>query len=156
MRIRVFCTGCGALTPSGVNAAPGTTVMFKNISTRCIHCGSTAHVDDSVFQIAENSINTIARSVSDKEKIEKFKSLIRNVYNKERDFDKAAKDAEKISPDLGRVIQEAKGAGAFSGSVLLVLLFILSQCQIDIDVTVDINKFLDQMVGIRSDEIISL
>lgn len=148
--IPASCSNCGAIFKSRLISVGGNISSLKlsgNIET-CPYCGGMANTAEGVFNITNNILKVVSSPKVTKQMLQKFNSLVRNAYyNENKDISTLIKESKEISPALGKLVETGSNNGIYVKSFLFLLMFILSSCNIDVKVNLnlDINQLVDQM-----------
>ncbi|TGQ94613.1 hypothetical protein EN851_03395 [Mesorhizobium sp. M8A.F.Ca.ET.208.01.1.1] len=107
-----------------------------------------ADIASGVFDVVDGALQEIKEAQLPKIALERFHKLMGRAQLREISEDDLEKQAAQIDPKLGLLVKTMRGKGlGFFGAVLLVLMLALSHCQFNVNVSLDINKLVDQAVG---------
>lgn len=141
------CTNCGAVFSSALIAFGRGSVTGEistsNVSEDCPHCGGRAQVVEGIFKVADDVITILSAPEMTKRSLEAFVAAIEKARQVKSTPAELAREAEKISPDLGRLVRDAGTKAGLWPAFLIVAMVIARSCSIDIKL--DANQLIDQL-----------
>lgn len=145
--IPASCPNCGAIFKSRLISVGGnvTNLTLSGNMESCPYCGSMAHTAEGVFDITDNILSVISSPQITKQMLQKFSAIVENAYNNKIDINTLINEANEINPELGNLIEKKTANGLFKSSFLLLMIFLLNSCSVDVNVSLDINKLIEQM-----------
>ena len=147
MRTPAYCPSCGSVFPSPVAVSPGVSIVLNNVITDCPHCGKEASLDGE-FRGAESAIEIIKSPHLTPEHLKRFAGVLREAYEVRSTPEQTKKKAVEIDERLGEVVEQIQKDGNKAwATMLLLLIFILSRCNYEVKVSLDINEAIKQMTG---------
>ena len=151
-RVPAYCENCGAIFPAPVGLGAGSKIILKNVVTNCPFCGSLAQLDGE-FEGAGNAIRIIRSKNITPQNLKAFAALLRDAYQKKTSVEETKQQAAKIDPALGEAIESISKSKSVWTASLIVLMFALSRCNFDVNVSLDVNRLLNDIINKRPAEI---
>lgn len=148
VQVPAYCRNCGAMfavgLPFGIPA--GSTGTLRGNVANCPNCGGDAQLLEGHVEFQKDSVKLLSGSQFNADLLNAFSLLVKEAF-KTGDIEKLEKEAEKIHPDLGKVVSSARAKNSSVLVALTLLLLILKQCNIELklDAKVDLNQLYTQL-----------
>lgn len=146
--IPAFCYNCGNIFPSGFALSGSAKSWNYGCQSQCPRCGNMAVIADGSYEAAGDALKVIDGSEFTHAVVAAFNDLLHQARAGKLDGEQLEKAASKLDPKLGEAIATARSSGATLPVVALLLMATLHSCQLKIDAKVDLNRALDQVIGL--------
>lgn len=100
----VFCDKCGLIFGSGFHFENTTNVSLSGNRAQCLRCHNMAPIPDGLFNFVNDSIEIINAPQTTVEKLEYYKTLIKELKDKKADYNKVKSEIEEKAPELNSLI----------------------------------------------------
>ena len=146
MAISAYCPTCGHVFSSRFIQISGNVrnLTLRDNKEQCPRCGAMANVQDGVFDVVNGVLREIKRSGISPESAMALASLGPIKASDAVDEDEVIAAAMALNPELGKVFGAMKGRGVMA-VVLMILMFVLSRCDVKLNVDLDVNDLINQI-----------
>ena len=146
-QIPAYCPSCGAVFASRLLLSGDVSnLTLQGNKESCPFCGGMADTAEGVFDIAKDIISVISAPRITHQMLSTFSVAVERAYAKKTPPEELIKTAEAIDPSLGKTIRkicEIKKPYYFAG--LLIILLVIKSCNLNLNVTLDVNQLIDQL-----------
>lgn len=155
--IPAHCPNCGAIFKSRLVSVSGNVTGLKLSGNKesCPYCGSMANTADGVFDITNNILSVVSSPEITKQMLSEFNTILKNAYQNNTDISTLVNEAMEISPQLGKLVETESKKGIALYALLVMLIFILSSCSLDVEVKLDVNELIEQLSDTPPAKIVS-
>ncbi len=119
-----------------------TALTLVNCRETCIRCRRPANLISGVFDIEGDTIKMLSGPAISSTLLRLFQPVVEQAV-KTGDMDKLQRDAEEISPHLGAAVKLLRSNYSAPVIVLFILILMLQSCSLNLSVSVDANKLID-------------
>jgi hypothetical protein len=121
-----YCASCNFLFPvTGLGVSDGSSISSVNNLANCPRCGRLVKVLDGTYAAVGDALNAVLSPDVSLEARAALMRLVVSVQEKRLGLDEAKRQAEQISPKLGKIFDISEWSGdaraAFLGSVMLTI-----------------------------------
>lgn len=141
-----YCSNCGAIFPSPISILGGGRVTLVGNITNCPRCGGAANILDGVFGVTNGVLQLLSGPQITRDVLRAVTTLIERAVRKEITPQDLEKEVTAINPELGAAVSEITKS-PWPLAVLTILMLALQQCNLNVDVNVDINSLWDQIIN---------
>ena len=148
-RVPAFCPNCRFLFGSVVVVAEGASVGLFNTTTNCPKCGGDADFADGIYEAVGDLLKLTQDPKFKAELLDRLSEILERPVGSEDEVEASARAAEALHPGLGDLVRRAYKKGIW----VVFALYMLSKCDLTLDVTLDINQIIEQIQEISSESI---
>ena len=118
-------------------------LQMQNCGTTCPKCGGEADIVDGAYHHKDGELIGVTGSFLGAELAERLKGVIKKAKQKKSDSIELLADIADVSPGLA---EKLKSKVNFPSLVMILILIWLIK-SVELNVTVDVNKLIDQAAG---------
>lgn len=126
----------------GVNA----NVRISGMGTNCPKCGSMADIGDGTYQVELDQLTLINGPTLTRQMIEQLTRIAKTAKAGVTDAEALLAEVAEVSPELAAKLR-SRGLPLFL--IILTLVWLIKS--VTINVTVDLNRLIDQAIGISAE-----
>lgn len=152
--IPAHCPYCGAIFASIIpSIAGGRVIGLSGNKETCRNCGRWANVADGVFEVNEGVINLVSGPNVSRELVKRFSIILADAANKRVSIDEFKHLAKEIDPSIGKAAEKIAARPGLFYTISVILLIVLSRCNFEINIEMDVNQLFDQAVQTLNDRL---
>lgn len=155
LQIPAYCPSCGAVFASRLISISGnvSNLRLSGNKESCPFCGEMADTAEGVFDIAGDFISIISAPHITKQMISELGATVTKAYKEKITQEKLAEEIGKIHPSFGDFI--SKVSKKLFKLALLIIIGIIGSSPVNVNLSIDVNRLIDQLTGKSPTEIIS-
>lgn len=152
--IPAHCPSCGAVFQSRILSISGNVknLTLSGNKETCPFCSSTANTAEGVFDLAGDVLSIISAPQITQQMLHKLNQLVAESYDEKADPEVLAQKAIQINPTFGNLIRTINKNKKLYFTGLLLIIVAIRSCSLN--VSLDLNKLIDQIKGASPTEII--
>lgn len=138
------CAQCGNLfeVKNLFGGAGSARIVMRGNRTNCPRCGSMANIADGEFHYSNEQIEFVAGSRWTAQQVTRLQEIYREASQAEAVSPALVDAIAAVSPELGAMAKTMAGSPGGLFALLVLLLFLLSRCSVNVNVDLDVNELI--------------